>query len=73
MSQDSAPSNSIGPLAREEYIEQAHFFQALAERIASNAPAQEILAVVREETLATTKLPLAIDFMLAELRHETGP
>jgi hypothetical protein len=25
---------------------------------------------VREETLATTKLPLAIDFLLGELRHE---
>ncbi len=69
MTQESAPPNSLGSLGREEYIEQAHFFQSLAERIASNAPAQEILAVVREETLATTKLPLAIDFMLAELRH----
>jgi hypothetical protein len=28
------------------------------------------LASVREEVLATTKLPLAIDFLLGELRHE---
>src|SRR5690606_34291005 len=37
--------------------------------IAVNVPTQEILASVREEVLATTKLPLAIDFLLAELRH----
>ncbi len=33
-------------------------------------PAQEVLKSVREEVLATTKLPLAIDFLLGELRHE---
>jgi hypothetical protein len=57
-------------LDREEYIEQAHFFRALGERLAGNLPAQEVLASVREEVLATTKLPLAIDFLLGELRHE---
>ncbi|MGI9458340.1 MAG: hypothetical protein ACR2NU_17400, partial [Aeoliella sp.] len=41
----------------------------LAERIEANVPAQEVLAAVREEVLATTRLPLAIDFMLTELRH----
>ena len=30
---------------------------------------QEVLGTVREEVLATTKLPMAIDFLLAELRH----
>jgi hypothetical protein len=65
-----APSDpSLAPLGREEYIEQAHFFQTFAERTGRNVPAQELLAAVREEILATTKLPLAIDFMLAELRH----
>jgi hypothetical protein len=34
-----------------------------------NMPAQEILDSIREEILVTTKLPMAIDFMLAELRH----
>jgi hypothetical protein len=62
--------SSIAPLGREEYIEQSHFFRALGERLAENAPAQEVLASVREEVLATTKLPLAIDFLLGELRHE---
>lgn len=58
------------PLPREEYVEQAHFFTVLAERMAENIPAQEVLAAVREEVLATTKLPMAIDFLLAELRHQ---
>ena len=35
-----------------------------------NVPAQEVLASVREEVLATTKLPMAIEFLLGELRHE---
>jgi hypothetical protein len=57
------------PLGHEEYVEQAHFFRALGERLAGNVPAQEVLSSVREEVLATTKLPLAIDFLLGELRH----
>ena len=68
---DSEPQASpLAPLGREEYIEQAHFFRALGERLEVNVPAQEVLASVREEVLATTKLPLAIDFLLGELRHE---
>lgn len=69
MSQPTPPANLIAPLGQEEYIEQAHFFSSLAERIASSVPAQDVLVSVREESLATTKLPMAIDFMLAELRH----
>jgi hypothetical protein len=57
-------------LPREEYVEQAHFFSVLAERMAENSPAQEVLEAVREEVLATTKLPMAIDFLLSELRHQ---
>ena len=64
------PPSSLSPLGPEEYIEQAHFFRALAERLEGNVPAQEVLGSVREEVLATTKLPLAIDFLLGELRHE---
>src|SRR3954465_11390947 len=67
---DEPPASSLAPLGREEYVEQAHFFGALAERLEVNVPAQEVLASVREEVLATTKLPLAIDFLLGELRHE---
>ncbi len=61
--------NPIAPLGVEEYVEQTHFFQLLGERITQNTPAQEALATIREEILATTKLPMAIDFILAELRH----
>jgi hypothetical protein len=60
----------LSPLPREEYVEQAHFFTVLGERMAENSPAQEILDAVREEVLATTKLPMAIDFLLSELRHQ---
>jgi hypothetical protein len=63
-------SSAPAPFGREEYIEQAHFFEELAERLRRNVPAQEVLASVREEVLATTKLPMAIDFLQAELRHE---
>ena len=56
-------------LPREEYIEQMHFFTVLGERLRENTPAQEILESVREEILATTKLPMAVDFLLSELRH----
>ncbi len=56
-------------LEKEEYIEQAHLFRALANRMQANEPAQELLRSVREEILSTTKLPLAIDYLLAELNH----
>ncbi len=66
------PSNDLSdltPLSREEYVEQAHFFTTLGEQIERNMPTQEVLATVREEILATTQLPLALDFLLGELRH----
>jgi hypothetical protein len=56
-------------LEKEEYIEQAHMFRALANRVHGHEPAQELLKSVREEILSTTKLPLAIDYLLAELNH----
>jgi hypothetical protein len=58
------------PLDREEYIEQAYFFRTFGERIEENLPSQEILEGVREEILATTKLPMAIDILRGELMHE---
>ncbi|MFO0871249.1 MAG: hypothetical protein U0935_20180 [Pirellulales bacterium] len=56
-------------LEREEYVEQAHFFRTVAERIRENMPLQDLLAQVREEVLTTTRLPLALSFLLDELRH----
>jgi hypothetical protein len=64
-----AETSSLAPLGREEYVEQAHFFRVLGERLHENVPMQEVLTSVREEALATAKLPMAIDFLLAELRH----
>ncbi|MGD9645560.1 MAG: hypothetical protein AB7U73_07605 [Pirellulales bacterium] len=55
-------------LDREEYIEQAYFFRALADRMLQNLPTQELLGSVRDELLSTSKLPLAVDFMASELR-----
>ena len=56
-------------LDREEYIEQAYFFNILRERIAANMPTQEVLERVHEEILSTTRLPLAIQFLATELKH----
>ncbi len=56
-------------LDRDEYIEQAYFFRVCRERVEENSPAQEVLLGVKEEILATTRLPLAIDFLLGELNH----
>ena len=56
-------------LDREEYIEQAHLFRTLSEKLADNVPMQELLEYVQHEILSTTRLPLAIDFLLTELRH----
>lgn len=56
-------------LGSEEYIEQAYLFRALADRIRASEPIQETLLQIKQEILATTKLPLAIDFLLAELNH----
>ena len=54
-------------LDREEYIEQAYFFRILGDRAEQNLATQDVLKSVREEILATTKLPLAIDFLASEL------
>jgi len=55
------------PLDREEYIEQVYFFRNYRERLEDAIPSQVILATIYEEILATTKLPMAIDFLKAEL------
>jgi hypothetical protein len=57
-------------LDREEYIEQAYFFRSFHERLDENLPSQEILMGIREEILATTKLPLALDVLRTELMHK---
>ncbi len=64
-----SPTLKLSPLGREEYVEQVYFFSVLGQRLKENMPAQDVLATVREEVLATTKLPMAIDLLLSELRH----
>ena len=43
----------------------------LRERTEEQIPIQELLDQVRHELLATTKLPMAIDYLLAEVKHWT--
>lgn len=56
-------------LEREEYIEQAYFFRTFRERLLGNLPAQEVLEQIHQEILSTTRLPYAIQFLAAELKH----
>jgi hypothetical protein len=55
-------------LDREESIEQAYFFQAFRDRLRDEMPAQEVLSRVSEELLSTTKLPLAVSYLAAEIK-----
>ncbi len=56
-------------LDREEYVEQAYFFRSFRERVAENLPAQDILTRLHEELLTSTRLPYAVQFLSAELKH----
>lgn len=56
-------------LATPEYVEQGYLFELLRERAEQNLPMQELLEQVRYELLTTTKLPMAVEFCLTELRH----
>lgn len=55
-------------LDREEYVEQAYLFRNLAARIADGIAAQEALRSIGEEVLATSKLPMALDYLVSELK-----
>jgi hypothetical protein len=55
-------------LEREEYIEQAYFFQAFRERVLDGMPSQDVLARIGEELLTTTRLPMAVGFMHSEVK-----
>jgi hypothetical protein len=57
------------PLERPEYVEQAYLYQLLRERTAQQIPMQELLEQIRFELLTTTNLPIAIDYLLTELKH----
>lgn len=56
-------------LSRDEYVEQAYFFQTFCERLDDGFSAQGILETIHEEILATTRLPIALEFLRGELIH----
>ncbi|QDS95386.1 hypothetical protein FF011L_41820 [Roseimaritima multifibrata] len=56
-------------LDRSEYVEQAYLFQLLRERIIEQIPLQELLEQVQMELLVTTRLPMAVNYLLTELKH----
>jgi hypothetical protein len=56
-------------LDREEYIEQAYLFRTVRERLSENQAAQDIFQHVSEELLSSTRLPYAVSFLAAELKH----
>lgn len=56
-------------LDHEEYIEQAYFFRVLRERLAEGQATQTVLERLDQEMLSTTRLPMAIQFLAAEVKH----
>src|ERR1700736_980630 len=56
-------------LEREEYIEQAYFFRVLRERLSQSMATQDVLEHIAQEILSPTRLPYAIQFMAAEVKH----
>lgn len=44
-------------------------YQLLRERTAAEMPMQELLEQIRYELLSTTNLPIAVDYLLTELKH----
>jgi hypothetical protein len=56
-------------LEHAEYVEQAYFFKTLGDRLPEQIPLQELLGALKFELLASTRLPMAVDFLLTELKH----
>lgn len=56
-------------LDAEEYIEQSHLFKMLHEQAGGQFPLQELLEQLRHEVLATTRLPMAMEYLLTEVKH----
>jgi hypothetical protein len=59
-------------LDHEEHVEQAYFFRGFRERMQEGLSSQELLAGIQQELLSTTKLPMALEFMVGELRLTGG-
>ncbi len=56
-------------LERAEYVEQAYLFQLLRDRTGQQMPMQELLEQCEFELLSTTRLPMAVEYLLTELKH----
>ncbi|MGI9473037.1 MAG: hypothetical protein ACR2NZ_15965 [Rubripirellula sp.] len=56
-------------LDQSEYVEQAYLFQLLRERGEIELPMQEQLEQIQYELLTTTNLPIAVEYLLTELKH----
>ena len=56
-------------LPREDLVEQAYFFRVLRQRLADGWPTQQTLEQLREELLATTRMPLATESLLDCLKR----
>lgn len=56
-------------LERAEYVEQEYLYRLLGERILQQMPIQELLEQIHYELSASTKLPMAVSFLLTELKH----
>ena len=69
---EPAAAKNPAPLDHDEYVEQAYFFRTLLERMQQAMSTQELLLSIRHEILATTRLPMALEFMEQELRHTGG-
>jgi hypothetical protein len=59
-------------LDAEEYVEQAYYYRTLRERMEEGMSTQELLIGISHEVLSTTKLPMALQFMAAELKATGG-
>lgn len=57
------------PPDRDECVEQAYFFRAFRERQAANVAAQDALVELEGELLSTTRLPMAVQFLVTESKH----
>ncbi|MGL4943829.1 MAG: hypothetical protein ACRC46_11645 [Thermoguttaceae bacterium] len=55
-------------LEREEYIEQAFFFEAFRARLEEGLATQEILLQLHSEILVTSKLLMAVDFLRTDVK-----
>ena len=56
-------------LDREEYVEQAYFFRTFRERSPTTCRRRTSSTRVHEELLTSTRLPYAVQFLAAELKH----